>query len=103
MYVRLVSLSGADPHKRENAIRTMRENVVPTLRGYDGFAGYLGLYDADNGRAKGVILWESKEAAEAAEETLAERRRNMAGSVGLTIESEELYEAPVVEVSKAQA
>jgi hypothetical protein len=102
MYVRLVSLSGADSDKRENAIRTMRENVVPTLRGYDGFAGYLGLYDAETGRAKGVILWDSKEAAEDAEETLAERRRNMAGSVGLTVESEDLYEALVVEVLKAQ-
>jgi hypothetical protein len=103
MCVRLVSLTGADPDKRENAIRTLRENVVPTLRGYDRFAGYLGLYDAENGRAKGIILWESKEAAETAEETLAERRRNMAGGVGLTVESEDLYVAPVVEVLQAQA
>jgi len=103
MYVRLVSLTGADPDKREDVIRTVRENVLPTLRGYDGFAGYLGLWDGENGRAKGILLWESKEAAEAAEETLAERRRNMAGSVGLTVESEDLYEAPVVEVLKAQA
>jgi hypothetical protein len=103
MYVRLVSLTGADPDKREDVIRTVRENVLPTLRGYDGFAGYLGLWDGENGRAKGILLWESKEAAEAAEETLAERRRNMAGGVGLTVESEDLYEAPVVEVLKAQA
>lgn len=98
MYVRLVSLSGADPEKRENAIQTMRENVLPTLRSYDGFAGYIGLYDAEGGRAGGVILFETKEAAEAAEETLAERRQGMAGRVGLTVESANLYEAPVVEM-----
>jgi hypothetical protein len=98
MYVRLVSLSGADPDKHDKTVRTMRENVLPTLRSYDGFAGYLGLYDEEGGRAKGIILWDSKEAAEAAEETLAERRRNMAGGVGLTIESADLYEAAVVEL-----
>jgi hypothetical protein len=102
MYVRLVSLAGADPEKRDNMIRTMRENVVPTLRSYDGFAGYIGLYDEDGGRAKGIILWDSKEAAVAAEETLAERRRNMAGGVGLTIEAADLYEAPVIELEGAR-
>jgi hypothetical protein len=98
MYVRLVSLSGAGPEKRENMVRTMRENVLPTLREYDGFAGYVGLHDPDTERAKGLIFFESKEAAEAAEETLAERRKQMAGGVGLTIEAAELYEAPVIDV-----
>jgi hypothetical protein len=100
MYVRLVSLSGADPEKRENAVRTMQERVIPTLREYDGYAGYLGLYGTDNGRAMGVIFWESREAAEAAEETLVERRQGMAGSAGLTVESAELYEAPAIDLSK---
>jgi hypothetical protein len=98
MYVRLVSLSGASPDKRDNMVQTMRENVLPTLRGYDGFAGYVGLHDPDSEQAKGIIFFESKEAAEAAEETLAERRQRMAGGVGLTIESAELFEAPVIDV-----
>jgi hypothetical protein len=103
MYVRLVSLSGADPEKRENAIRTMQETVLPTLRQYDGFAGYIGLYNEENRRAKGVILWESKEAAEAAEETLADRRQQMAGGIGLSVESADLYEAPIVELESVNA
>ena len=103
MYVRLVSLSGADPEKRENAIRTMQETVLPTLRQYDGFAGYIGLYNEENRRAKGVILWESKEAAEAAEETLADRRQQMAGGIGLSVESADLYEAPIVELESVIA
>jgi hypothetical protein len=103
MYARLVSLSGADPEKRENMIRTMQERVIPTLREYDGFAGYIGLHDGENARAKGLILWESKEAAEAAEETLVERREQMAGGVGLTVESAHLYEAPVVALEQVHA
>jgi hypothetical protein len=98
MYARLVSLSGADAGKRERLIQTMRERVVPMLRQYDGFAGYIGLYDEENQRAKGVLLWESQEAAEAAEETLAERRLQMTSDVGLSVDSADLYEAPVVEL-----
>jgi hypothetical protein len=98
MYARLVSFSGADADKREAAIATIRERVVPTLRKFDGFAGYIGLYDADGGRAKGVLLWESKETAEAAEAELTEMRAQVASSMGLTLESADLYEAPVVEL-----
>jgi hypothetical protein len=60
MYARLVSFSGADPEKRERMIRTMRETVVPMLRQYDGFAGYIALYDQGNRRAKAVLLWRAR-------------------------------------------
>jgi hypothetical protein len=99
MYARLISFSGADPEKRENAIQTIRETVIPTLRGYTGFAGYIALYDEERRRAGAVLLWESKEAAETAEEELAERRRQIAGVMGFTVESADLYEAPVVELN----
>lgn len=102
MHARLISFSGADPEKRENALKTIRETVIPTLREYDGFAGYIALYDEENRRAKAVILWESEEAATSAEETLAERRRQLAGGVGLTVESADLYEAFVVELEGAR-
>jgi hypothetical protein len=102
MHARLVSFSGADPDKRENAIRTIRETVIPMLRRYDGFAGYIALYDAQNRRAKAVLLWESEETAEAAEQELVERRKQLAGSVGLTVESADLYEAPIVELEGAR-
>jgi hypothetical protein len=98
MHARVISFSGADPEKRENALQTIRGTVIPTLREYDGFAGYLALYDAENTRARAIILWDSEEAAVSAEETLAERRRQMASGVGLTVESADLYEALVVEL-----
>jgi hypothetical protein len=99
MYARLVSFSGADPEKRERAIQTIRETVIPMLRQYDGFAGYIALYDEENRRAKAVLLWDSEETAEAAEIELVERRRQLASGVGLTVESADLYEAPVVEMT----
>jgi hypothetical protein len=102
MYARVVSFSGADPSRRDEAIQTIRERVIPMLREYDGFAGYLGLYDAETGDAKGIVLWESQEAADAAEESLGERRRQMAGGIGLTVESAKLFEATVVELEGAR-
>jgi len=45
MYARLISFSGADPEKRERAIETIRGTVIPMLRQYDGFSGYVALYD----------------------------------------------------------
>ena len=86
-------------------LRTRKRRVVGHARDrladasqYDGFAGCIALYSAENGRAKGILLWESKEAAEVAEETLVERRPGMASSAGLTVESGDLYEVPVFEV-----
>jgi hypothetical protein len=101
MYARLISFSGADPEKREQAEQTIRGTVIPTLREYDGFAGYLALYDKENRRARAVILWDSEDAAVSAEETLAERRLQMASGVGLTVEAADLYEALVVELEGA--
>ena len=102
MYARLISFSGADPEKRENAIKTIRETVIPMLRQYDGFAGYIALYDEQNRSAKAVLRWETKENAEAAEQELVERRRQLASGVGLTVESADLYEAPIVELEGAR-
>ena len=102
MYARLIEFSGAEADKREQMIQTIQENVLPMLRTYEGFAGYVALYDPDKSRAKAILLWETEDAAVAAEETLAERRRMISGGLGLTIQSEDLYEAAVVEFEGAR-
>jgi hypothetical protein len=102
MYARLIEFSGADADKRDQMLQTVQGTVLPMLRSYDGFAGYVALYDPDHSRAKAIILWENEEAAQAAEETLAERRRQLSGGLGLSIESEDLYEATVVELAAAR-
>jgi hypothetical protein len=98
VYARLISFSGASPENRERAIQTLREVVIPTLREYAGYAGYVGLYAGGSGQARALIFWESREAADAAEESLGGRRQEMSSGVGLTIEAVELYEAPVVDM-----
>jgi hypothetical protein len=102
MYARVIAFSGADSDKREAALEMIRGTVIPMLRSYDGFEGYISLYDEENRRAKAIILWGSREAAESAEETLVERRAQMTAQVGITVESTSLYEAPVVELEGAR-
>ena len=102
MYARVITFSGADSGKREAAEEMIRGTVIPLLRTYDGFAGYIALYDEENSRAKAIILWESKEAAESAEQTLVERRAKMTEQVGISVESADLYEAPVIEMEGAR-
>jgi hypothetical protein len=102
MYARVITFSGADSSKREPALEMIRGTVIPMLRTYDGFAGYINIYDEDNSRSQAIILWESKDAADAAEETLAERRKGMTAQVGITIESVDLYEVPVIELEGAK-
>lgn len=98
MYARLISITGADADKRERAITTIQETVIPALRRFDGFAGYIALYDLENARAKALLLWESKEAAEAAEPQLIARRAEIMDNLGLSVESADLYEVPVFEL-----
>jgi hypothetical protein len=102
MYARVISFSSADAGKRDLMMQTVQETVLPMLRTYDGYAGYLALYDAENARARAIILWETEDAAVAAEETLVERRQKIAGGVGLTVEAADLYEAPVVDLAAAR-
>ena len=102
MYARLISFSDADPEKREKAIETITGTVIPMLRQYDGYAGYISLYDEAKSQAKAIVLWYSKETAEVGEEELAERRKQLTSGIGLTIDSVELYEAPVVELEGAR-
>jgi hypothetical protein len=102
MYARLISFSGADPARREEAKETIRGTVIPMLRKFDGFAGYFALYDGENRRAKAIILWETEEAAESAEQEVFERRKQLASSIGLTVESADLYEVPVFELEGAR-
>ena len=62
MYGRLVEIEGLDPSKREEALGTIRDRIIPGLREIDGFAGFISLVDEENRRARSVVLWETKEA-----------------------------------------
>jgi hypothetical protein len=98
MYGRLVEVEGVDPSKRDEVLQTIRERVIPGLQEIDGFAGFISLIDADNRRARSVVLWETKEGAEEAERRFKAKREEVVRMAGGTVRSADLYEAPIVEV-----
>ena len=92
MYARLIEFSGADPEKRERAIQTIRETVIPMLRQYDGFAGYITLYDGENNRAKAVLLWETEEAAKETDRNAEKSRQGTVDATGVELLERGRYE-----------
>ena len=98
MYGRLVELEGIDPSKREEIIGIIRERIIPGLNEIDGFAGFISLVDEENRRGRSVVLFETKEGADEAERQFGPKREEIVGSMGGTVRSADLYEAPIVEV-----
>ena len=98
MHARLVSFSGGNPDARDRWAQTIQDTVIPTLRGLEGFAGYIGLAGKDGQQVKGLVFWDNEEHAEAGERATQERRREVSGGIGLTVESAELFEVLAMEM-----
>jgi hypothetical protein len=98
MYGRLVEVEGVDPSKREEVVGFLRERILPRLNEVDGFAGFISLMDPDKPRARAVLLWETRESADESEREIAPKREEFVRSMGGTVRSTDLYDAPIVEV-----
>jgi heme-degrading monooxygenase HmoA len=98
MYGRLVEIEGVDASKRDEVLGIIRERVIPSLKEIEGFAGFVSLFDGDSRRARSVVLWETRDAAEEGERQFKAKREEIVRGVGGTVRSADLYEAPIVEV-----
>ncbi len=98
MYGRLVEVEGIDRSKREEVLQAIRERIIPGLQEIEGFVGFIALVDEENRRSRSVVLWETKEGADEAERQFKAKREELVRSMGATVRSADLYEAPIVEV-----
>ena len=98
MYGRLIEVEGVDASTREESEATIRDRVIPALKGIDGFAGFIFLVDEEGGRARSIALWETQEAAEEAERQIKATREEVVRNSGGAIRSADLFEAPIVDV-----
>ena len=85
---RLVEVDGIDPSKRDEVLGILRERIIPGLKEIDGFAGFVTLVDDESGRARSVILWETRESADEAERGHGEIGRGPAREGGRSIRRE---------------
>ena len=95
-YVRTTTLQG-DPSKLEDGVRFFREQSVATARQQRGFQGARLLVDRQSGKVMAVTLWESEDAARAAESAMNQSRTQGAEMVGATNPTTDVMEMVVNE------
>jgi hypothetical protein len=99
MYARHVTVHGS-PENVDEAIRSVREAVLPVLRECAGFQGQLFLVDRDKGEAIGISLWDTEENMRASEEKVRTVRQETADRAGASSAPDvALYELPVFETA----
>ena len=101
MHGRLTTVEGVPPDKMDDAARHLHEQVLPQLQQLDGFEGFIAVRDRENGRLRGLALWESEDALRATDEAAARIRGGVEESTGGTIASVENYEVLVFEASSS--
>ena len=88
----VLSTFSADGVDLAYAARIVGESMEGWLRGFDGYAGLLILTNDEQGLARVMTFWESREAIEASERGRKNLREAMAKRLGVTLESVESYE-----------
>ena len=91
MFARVSTFTGTSDELDE-AIRQVRENVLPQTEQLDGFKGAYMLVDRQNGKSLSVTLWESEEAMSASEEAADSLRSEVADALGTQMVGVERYE-----------
>jgi heme-degrading monooxygenase HmoA len=101
MHARLTTVEGVPSHNMDDAARHLQEQVLPQLQQLDGFEGFIAVRDRENGRLRGLALWESEDALRATDEAAARIRGTVTEATGGTIASVENYEVVVFEAPSA--
>lgn len=99
MYARHVTVHGS-PDRMEQAVQSVRDDVLPVLQGCAGFKGQLLLIDRAKGEAIGISLWDTEENMMASEGKVAASRQQAADQGGAgDPPAVALYELPILELS----
>ncbi len=98
MFARVSKFEGS-PEGMDEALRHVREQVLPQIRGQDGNKGLIALGDRQSGTVLGVTLWESEEAMRASEQEADKLREESAEASDQTVADVERYEVALFEVS----
>ena len=99
MYARHVTVHGS-PDRVDQAVQSVRDDVLPVLRECAGYKGQLLLVDRAKGEAIGISLWDTEENMKASEEKVAAARQQTADQVGAgEAPAVAVYELPIFETS----
>jgi heme-degrading monooxygenase HmoA len=97
MFARVTTLEGP-PEQIDEALRHVQERVLPRIRQYDGYNGFIVLGDRQAGRVLGLTLWGSEQALRSTEQEATRLRRETSETVGQAVAGVESYEVPLLEL-----
>ena len=87
-----VSVSG---DKADDMISHVRDTVVPSYEGVDGFKGFTLLVDRSGGESIGISFWETEDAMHASDDVGDQARSGAAEAGGGSDEGRSFYEVAV--------
>lgn len=93
MFARVTTTKGQVT--KEEAVRVIRNRVLPAADGLTGFKGGLWLLDQKGGKGLTITLFESEEALRASAEAADRLRKEAVGELGASVASVESYEVVV--------
>jgi hypothetical protein len=96
---RLSALEGS-ADRIDEGIRNAQDEILPLVRGIDGFKGALGLVNRELGRTKLITLWDSSEALRASEEQADQLRQRAAEGAAARIVAVKRLEVAVAELGE---
>jgi heme-degrading monooxygenase HmoA len=94
VFARVSTFTGTSDEIDE-AIRQVREDVLPRTEQLDGYKGAYFLVDRQHGKSLTVTLWDSEEAMRASEEAANSLRSEVAEALGTQMVGVERYEVAV--------
>lgn len=91
MFARMNTFEGS-PDRLDDALRNVREQVLPQLHQQDGFKGLMFLANYQSGELQLMSLWESVQAMQASEEEAKRLRADIAEAGDQEIAGVERYD-----------
>ena len=88
----------APPEVIEAGIQMTKDALVPAAREREGFRGYIGLVDAEQGLGLAITLWEDEQTEQASDEASRASREQLAESFGAKV-SVEKYDVAITELA----
>jgi len=97
--VRLNTIAG-DPAKTENAIKFVKNQVVPALKSQKGFQALIMNVDRLTGRSTVSTVWATRADLEASESSVSGLRRDAADAAGAKDVTVEIFESAVANIKQ---
>jgi hypothetical protein len=89
-YASMVTVNGA-MEDFDNIATMAGESLLPWIRQFEGYKGFIVLADSESGAAHFMTLWDSKEALDRSAHSRAQVREQLAKTAGAEIERAGAY------------